>query len=164
MFNTFSSILSCCQQDDWQGTRSNVSLEIAAQLPLSCPRLFAMLAQGTLQAPPSCPLLQPEGESCWVLSCCCDFTFDPFSAHSSFPLGKHLFIPPDPDPTPLLGKAFLAPHLLNQDSIVLPAPLLNLSLRVHSRAQHPGRPQWSERGHMALKTLSSFPQKHFSWL
>lgn len=164
MFNTLSGILSCCQQDAWQGTWSAVSLEKAAQVPLSCPSLFTTSPQGTLRAPPR-PLLhavcssQREGFA----------GFFPAAVilHLTFSLLipgfllAHSFIPQDPDPTPIVGKAFLAPHLLNQDSIVRSAFLLNLSLRVHARTQRPGRPQSSGRGDTVLKNLSSFPQKHF---
>lgn len=165
VFNTLSSILSCCQQDDWQGTWSTVSLKVAAQVPLSCPRLFTASPQGTLRAPPFCPLLhavcssQREGFAGFFPAAV--ILHLTFSLLIPVFLSANSFIPQDPDPTPILGKAFLAPHLLNQDSIVLSAFLLNLSLRVHARTQRPGRPQSSGRGDTVLKNLSSFPQKHF---
>lgn len=110
----------------------------------------------------ACSLLQPEGRICWVLSCCCDFTFDLFSTHSGFPLGK-LIHSSRPRSNTHLGESLPCPSPTEpgQDSIVLSAFLLNLSLRVHARTQRPGRPQSSGRGDTVLKNLSSFPQKHF---
>lgn len=55
VFSTLSSILSCCQQDDWQGAWSTEFLETAVQVLLLCPRLFTMLPPRTPKVPPSAP-------------------------------------------------------------------------------------------------------------
>lgn len=70
-------------------------------------------------------LLPTEGRICWLLSCHCDFTLSFPSTHSNFPLGELLFIPQDPNPTPLFGEALLAPPLPAEPRLplMLSAPL-----------------------------------------
>lgn len=80
VFNTFSSILSC-QWGDWQGTWSTVSGN-SKLLTMSHASSTSPLASAAHS------LLRAEAKNRWVLSCHCDFRFNPFSTCSVFLLAN----------------------------------------------------------------------------
>lgn len=114
VFNTLSGTLTCHQQEDWQGTWSTVSLETAVQVPFMPKALHRCHPSMSFEHLPSAlwGMRSAPGRRKDLLGSFShsDFTFDPPSTHSNFPLGKLLFIPQNLYPALLFGKALLAPY------------------------------------------------------